>query len=99
MSTLNIIILIVLVSIFSILPGISFAMEGEGKPIRGFLIGALIAPTVVGWASLTGFILVSLPISVSTNPAYFFLIVMGMAVAAPLVIVGMVWLIELTSKQ
>ena len=93
MNTLTIILLVFVISTFSIMPGIAMALESHNSPIKDFFIGALIVPVLGLWSGLTTFILFNIPDSIMNSGwtlVIFLAVIIGMPAIGALVFVKII---------
>ena len=93
MNTSIIILLVFIISTFSIMPGIAMALESDNSPIKDFFVGALIVPVLGLWSALTAFMLFNIPGSIMHNGwaiVIFLAIVYGMPAIAAFVFIKVI---------
>jgi hypothetical protein len=84
MNTSTIILLVFVISTFSIMPGIAMALESHNSPIKDFFIGALTVPVLGLWSGLTMLILINIPDSIM-NGGWAFVIFSAIFIGSPLI--------------
>lgn len=95
MNTSIIILLVFIISTFSIMPGIAMALESENSPIKDFFVGALIVPVLGLWSALTAFMLFNIPDSIMHNG---WAIVVFLAIAYGMPAIGALVFVKVITK-